>query len=166
MKYLTYAKDKQFYKFIGIVFIIFNTIFFSSNALSITKNKACITKYKYQLEKGGYSGGLFCKNGTTFTRVDVANKRYIVYNYIYRFMPHPGGVFHGGQRIIFFNPNYEYLGQFVLSPPPDVILLPGKDKLTLIGDPYLTGDKKPVGEILLTSPPKCTFEWEELEFFK
>jgi hypothetical protein len=166
MKHLLHAKNKRYHKFLGILFIIFYIIFFSNDALSATKNQECITKYKFQLQSGGYSGGLFCKNGTTFTKVNIKSKYYIVYNYIYRFMPHPGGVFHGGQRIIFFSLKYKYLGQFVLSPPPDVILLPKNDKIILIGDPYLKGEKIPVGEILLTSPPKCTFEWEELEFFK
>lgn len=40
-----------------------------------------------------------------------------IYDYRYRFLPHPEGVFHGGQRLLVFR-DQDYLGGYVLSTPP------------------------------------------------
>lgn len=66
-------------------------------------------------------GTIFCstKNVSFILAGRTTGGKYSIYDYRYRFLPHPGGVMHGGQRLIVFH-HGKYLGQYSLSPPPYV----------------------------------------------
>ena len=81
--------------------------------------KACLVGKREALMDGRFTGPLVCsKKDATFKLVGRPHgSRYSIYDYRYRFLPHSGGVMHGGQRIIVFRGN-KYVGQYALSPPP------------------------------------------------
>jgi hypothetical protein len=96
------------------------------------QSDACPPGLRATLERGGFSGGIFCDpQNASFSLVGVAatpKAKYSVYDYRYRFLPEDGNVWHGGQRMIIIRDG-EYLGQFVLD-PPTTLKLSGM-KLTL-----------------------------------
>jgi hypothetical protein len=89
--------------------------------LSVSQNDGCPVGLRETLERGGFSGAIFCdKPNAEFSLVGIvvtSQAKYTVYDYRYRFRPEHSSVWHGGQRMIIIR-NNEYLGQFVLSPPP------------------------------------------------
>jgi hypothetical protein len=144
------------------IFIVFLACFVVPVVLAATGNSECIAKYKTKLLKGGWDYGFFCEYGSTFTRFKINSDQYIIYDYIYRFMPADGNVMHGGQRLLFFNLHYDYLGQFSMDVPPYIKILQSNNKNKLI----LTDGKQPVGYIILSSPPESMLYGENLHFYK
>ena len=57
--------------------------------------------------------------------------KYSIYDYRYRFLPHPGGVMHGGQRLIVFQ-GKRYVGNYML--PPKVSIAVSGTRVILKGD--------------------------------
>jgi hypothetical protein len=55
------------------------------------------------------------KNATFLLAGRTTGSGYSIYDYRYRFLPHPGGVMHGGQRLLVFH-GREYLGQYAVQP--------------------------------------------------
>lgn len=66
-------------------------------------------------------GVVFCSRGNvTFSLVGrTTGGKYSIYDYRYRFLPHPGGVMHGGQRLIVFE-GTRYIGNYALLPKVSV----------------------------------------------
>jgi hypothetical protein len=62
-------------------------------------------------------GVVFClpKNVSFVLAGRTTGGRYSIYDYRYRFLPHPGGVMHGGQRLIVFQ-GKRYVGNYMLPP--------------------------------------------------
>jgi hypothetical protein len=146
---------------------IFHIIVFSGYLLAASNNSECIEKYKSKLLKGGWDYGFYCKYGSSFIKINTGDSDYIVYNYIYRFLTYEGGAIHGGQRLVFFSIDYNYIGQFYFPSPEiaeasSIKILLTKDKNILI----LSDGQKSVGKIILSHPPKGVLYWEDLDFFK
>ena len=153
-------------KFLKGIFIIC-ILFFNVHSLLAANSSECIEKYKSKLVKGGWEYGFSCKRGSSFTRINARSNNYIIYNYIYRFLTHKGGAIHGGQRLVFFDLDYNYIGQFYLPLPEtteasSIKILSAEDKNTLI----LSDGQKPVGNIILSRPPKGVLYGDTLDFFK
>lgn len=77
----------------------------------------CLDGRQSALIAGGFSGPLICSaEDATFEPVgNIGSGRYAIYDYRYRFRA--AAVTHGGQRIVIFK-GRDYVGQYVLSPPP------------------------------------------------
>ena len=96
--------------------------------------KACATKNTSFVLAGRTTGG-----------------RFAIYNLRYRFLTHPGGVYHGDQRIIVFR-GKKYLGQYYVQPVVSVavrgnhVVLKGDDDRTAV---ELDFSKAPPNEILV-----------------
>jgi hypothetical protein len=77
--------------------------------------------------------------------------RYSIYNYRYRFLPHPGGVIHGGQRLIVFH-GKRYIGNYMLLPEVSVavrgtqVILKGDDDRAAV---RLDFSRRPPSRILV-----------------
>ena len=150
------------YKSILWVFMAFGILFFSNSVVAANDSSECIAKYKAKLLKGGWTYGFFCEHGSTFVKTNINSDKYIIYNYVYKFIPPDGSVMHGGQRLVFFNLNYDYLGQFFIDVPPYIKILQSDD-----GDKLILSDgKQAVGYIILSSPPESTLYGESLNFFR
>ena len=84
---------------------------FGKNSLS---QYNCHSDVWVALEKGGFSGPPICQaKSVNFELVGsflFKKKLYYIYNYVYKFKPKNGNVYHGGQRIIFMSSHGEYLG--------------------------------------------------------
>jgi hypothetical protein len=96
----------------------------------------CLGGKKDTLIAGGFSGALVCSpKDAQFILVGrtEGQVRYSIYLYHYRFLPHPGGVMHGGQRILVFEGN-KYIGQYVLNPPPPVATVHNEFLILKAGD--------------------------------
>lgn len=76
----------------------------------------CQAKMRKALGEGHFSGELICSrtNVTLVLAGQTSGNRFSIYNYRYRFLPHPGGVMHGGQRMLVFQ-HHRYIGQYVLT---------------------------------------------------
>jgi len=87
--------------------------------IAAAPSAACLAGKRQALVDGRFRGPLVCsKNNATFKLVGrPRGSEYAVYDYHYRFLPHPGGVFHGGQKLVVFRGG-KYVGQYALSPPP------------------------------------------------
>lgn len=81
--------------------------------------RACLAGKRQALIDSGFTGPLVCsENDATFKLVGrPSGSKYSVYDYRYHFLPHPGGVMHGGQKLVVFRGG-KYIGQYALSPPP------------------------------------------------
>jgi hypothetical protein len=66
-------------------------------------------------------GVIFCSpKDVSFVLVGrTTGSGYSIYNYHYSFLPHPGGVMHGGQRLIVFQ-GTKYVGNYKLQPKVSV----------------------------------------------
>ena len=95
----------------------------SALAAADVPSAACLAGKRQALIEGGFTGPLVCSTkDATFRLVGrTSGDGYSVYDYRYRFLPHPGGVMHGGQRVVIFR-GRKYAGQYVLSPPPPTSL--------------------------------------------
>jgi hypothetical protein len=75
-----------------------------------------------EIKAGGFSGPLLCEDQDASFKligiIHLALESYMVYDYRYKFKPPDGSVLHGGQRVIIFNSNGKYLGQYAITPPP------------------------------------------------
>jgi hypothetical protein len=67
------------------------------------------------------AGAVFCsgKNNSFDLVGRTTGARYSIYDYRYRFLPHRGGIMHGGQRVVVFK-GRRYIGQYALDVPPTV----------------------------------------------
>jgi hypothetical protein len=103
---------------------------------------------------------IFCspKNGTFVLVGRTTGKNYSVYDYRYRFLPHPGGVMHGGQRLIVFLRD-RYVGQYNLQPAVSVAV--DGSQVVLKGD----DDKKAVRLDFSRRPPAQILVNGEVEGF-
>jgi len=86
---------------------------------TVTPSTACLAGQRQAMVDGRFTGPLICsRKDATFRLVGrPSGSPYTVYDYRYRFLPHPGGVMHGGQKLIVFRRGI-YVGQYALSPPP------------------------------------------------
>lgn len=127
---------------------------------------ACLAGKLSSLKKGGFSGPLLCDhNGVEFRsigQVRGGNWNYFVYDYRYRFKPKDGAVLHGGQRLIVFDSQGSYLGQYALSPPPnlDVIIEGSQVKISA------SGQLKGAIEFATGPAPEVNIDGENTTFFK
>lgn len=102
----------------------------------VFRNDRCPAGLRETLERGGFSGGIYCDEPDAEAKfalvgsAETSKGKYTVYDYRYRFLPDGGNVWHGGQRLILIR-NNEYIGQFVLSPPPPATIKLSSSKLTL-----------------------------------
>ena len=65
-------------------------------------------------------GAIFCSPDVSFTLAGrTTGGKYSIYDYRYRFLPHPGGAMHGGQRLIVFE-GARYVGNYMLQPKVSV----------------------------------------------
>jgi len=108
---------------------------FASATPSLAAHQAstpCLAGKRAALVQGHFSGGLFCsrKNASFVLVGRTAGKNYAIYDYRYRFLPHPEGVMHGGQRLLVFHGD-KYVGQYVLSPPPYISVSVKRSQLLL-----------------------------------
>jgi hypothetical protein len=64
-------------------------------------------------------GAVFCsgKDASFLLTGRTTGARYSIYDYRYRFLSHPEGVMHGGQRLVVFR-GKRYIGQYALTVPP------------------------------------------------
>jgi hypothetical protein len=104
-----------------------------SSAATGRSPRHCLAGRQQALIAGGFSGPTTCEEfGTTFTLVGRSSPSgYAIYDYRYRFMPHRGGVMHGGQRIVIFH-GARYMGQYALSPPPNLNVVVRQSRVILI----------------------------------
>jgi len=81
----------------------------------------CLAGKRAALVRGHFSGGIFCsrKNASFVLVGRTTGKNYAIYDYRYRFRPHPESVVHGGRRLVVFH-GETYVGQYGLSSPPEV----------------------------------------------
>jgi hypothetical protein len=88
-----------------------------SNTVALASTKQCLAKRR----AAGVSGKEWlCNKTSTFRFVGrISRSGYEIYDYRYRFLPHSGGAMHGGQRIKIFRGG-KYIGEYSLSPPPEV----------------------------------------------
>lgn len=77
----------------------------------------CFAAKENALIAGGFSGPLICStDDVSFDLVgNPGSDDYAIYDYRYRFTA--AAVMHGGQRMVIFK-GRDYVGQYVLSPPP------------------------------------------------
>ncbi len=94
-------------------------------------------------------GVVFCSpENAWFTFVGrTTGGRYTIYDYRYRFLPHPSGAIHGGQRLIVFR-GETYVGNYMLSPKVSVAVR--GTEVILKGDE----DRAPVRLDFSRKPPK------------
>jgi len=80
---------------------------------------ACLAGKRASLIGGHFSGAIVCSRKDASFRLagQTTGKKYLIYDYRYRFLAHAGGVMHGGQRLVVFR-GKTYVGQYALSPPP------------------------------------------------
>jgi hypothetical protein len=99
-----------------IAAIVTMTVLFSST-VAYASTKQCLAKRR----TAGFAGKEWlCNKTSTFRFVGrISRSGYEIYDYRYRFLPHAGGVMHGGQRIMIFRDG-KYIGEYPLSPPPEV----------------------------------------------
>lgn len=100
-----------------IIAAIVTMIVLFSSAAAHASTKQCLAKRR----AAGFSGKEWlCNKTSTFRFVGrIPRSGYEIYDYRYRFLPHAGGVMHGGQRIKIFRGD-KYIGEYPLSPPPEV----------------------------------------------
>jgi hypothetical protein len=81
----------------------------------------------------GSQGVILCSpKNVSFTLVGrTTGNGYSIYNYHYRFLPHAGGVMHGGQRLVVFQ-GERYVGQYALQ--PEVTVAVSGSRVLLRGD--------------------------------
>ena len=84
--------------------------------------------------------------------------RYSIYDYHYRFLPHPAGVMHGGQRLIVFRGG-RYVGNYML--PPKVSIAVQGTEVVLKGDE----DSELVRLDFSRNPPRRIFVNGEVQTF-
>jgi len=77
----------------------------------------CQAAMRDALIEGHFSGVMICsREDVSLVLVGrTAGSDFSIYDYRYRFLPHPGGVYHGGQRLLVFHGD-KYVGQYVLQP--------------------------------------------------
>ena len=100
-----------------IITAIVTMIVLFSSTVAHASTKQCLAKRR----AAGFSGKEWlCNKTSTFRFVGrISRSGYEIYDYRYRFLPHAGGVMHGGQRIKIFRGG-KYIGEYPLSPPPEV----------------------------------------------
>jgi len=105
-------------------------------------------------------GVVFCspKNVSFILVGRTTGKKYSIYDYHYRFLPHPGGVMHGGQRLIVFQGN-RYVGHYSLAPQVTVVV--SGTHVVLKG----AGDRKAVRLDFSRKPPSQIWVNGEVEGF-
>jgi len=111
------------------------------------------------LAEGHFSGEMFCSGeDVSFVLVGrTTGSGYAIYDFRYRFLPHPGGVYHDGQRLLVFR-GEKYVGQYVLQPRVAVtvqgtrVMLRGDEDRDTVELDFST---EPPGRILVNG------EWEE-----
>jgi hypothetical protein len=85
---------------------------------------SCLDGRAQSLKNGGFSGPIVCAGSDArFRRVGTirtSDGTLTVYDYRYRYTPTDGAVMHGGQRLVIFSSRGQYLGQYALSPPPNL----------------------------------------------
>ena len=86
--------------------------------LGVTSDQ-CMAGRKKSLMDAHFSGPIMCSSkDATFVLVGrTSGNGLSIYDYRYRFLSQPEGVYHGGQRMVIFRGN-TYVGQYALSPPP------------------------------------------------
>lgn len=105
-------------------------------------------------------GVVFCrpKNVSFILAGRTAGSGYSIYNYHYRFLSHPGGIMHGGQRLIVFQ-GKRYVGSYRLQPEVSIAVR-GK-QVVLKGD----DDKNAVRLDFSRTPPSRILVNGEVETF-
>ena len=82
--------------------------------------------------------------------------KFSVYDYRYRYQPHPGGIYHGGQRIIVFR-GKRYVGQYGVISSYYAVHVRGTDVILQSEDSdekvRLDFSRNPPGEVLLDGEP-------------
>jgi len=98
-----------------IIAAIVTMIVVFSSTVAHASTKQCLEKRR----AAGFSAEEWlCNKASTFRFVGkIFPSGYEIYDYRYRFLPHAGGVMHGGQRIMIFK-SRKYVGQYVLATPP------------------------------------------------
>lgn len=124
----------------------------------------CMAGMRQALAAGHFSGPIICSSrDATFTLVGkTATGGYAIYDYRYRFLSTPGGVYHGGQRILVFRGG-KYLGQYVASPPPHVSLSVRGSVLRIASEP---GDGNLPLDFSHGPPRKALISGLEVGFFR
>jgi hypothetical protein len=105
-------------------------ILFMASAATLASNElsaSCLTA-----ERASH-GVIFCapKNVSFVLAGRTSEGRYSIYNYHYRFLTHPGGAMHGGQRLIVFQ-GKRYVGNYTLL--PEVSIAVRGTQIVLKGD--------------------------------
>lgn len=110
----------------------------ASLPLGLTANRSsqqCLAGRKAAMIEGGFTGPLVCssKDASFVLAGATVGGKFSVYDYRYRFLPHPGGVMHGGQKLVIFSGD-TYVGQYMLSSAPFVdITVKGTDVVLRVG---------------------------------
>ncbi|MFT3987539.1 hypothetical protein [Aestuariivirga sp.] len=125
----------------------------------------CLDGREAALRAGGFSGLISCDENASFNPIGTIHtgmQDFLVCDYTYRFMPEDGSVMHGQQRVVIFNMQGGYVGQYSLTPPPkrDVRI----DGATLI----ISADGNTLGVIdFRTGPsPSALVDGEVISFFR
>ena len=97
----------------------------SSSDAKPTQRSDCLPELRQALIDGQFSGPVLCVSpDVTLRRVGRTSSSprgtpgLTIYDYRYKHLPHEGGVKHGGQRLLLFDSKRQYVGQYILSPPP------------------------------------------------
>lgn len=113
-----------------------------ANAAGVASD--CLEGRYLALKTGGFSGLLSCdRRTTTFSligEVVTAHAGYLVYHYQYRFKATKGGVLHGNQRIVVFDIQGRYMGQYALTAPPHLKPVLKEAHIMLNADGEIKGD--------------------------
>jgi len=91
----------------------------AESSVSARMSPPCLSGLRAAFVHGHFTGPLVCSTKlATFIFVGrTAENKFSIYDYRYRYLPQHGSVMHGGQRLVLFH-GRDYVGQYVLSPPP------------------------------------------------
>ena len=124
----------------------------------------CRADIRHALNAGHFSGVMFCSEENSYASLVLVGRtaggRFSIYDYRYRFLPHPGGVYHGGQRLLVFR-GKKYLGHYMLSGRPLATV-------TVKGTRVLLSGLEPPGKVQLDfprTPPREVLVNGELDTF-
>lgn len=121
--------------------------------------KDCFGALRPALERGGYGGGLDCREIDVHIKYIGRTKSrhapsYDVYDLVYSTKDNPGGYPHVGERILIFDSQAKYLGHYHIEGPHRLQIV-GSDVI-LLDEPVNNGNRLHLGQ---ASPPPS--QWLE-----